>query len=341
MPSVTGSFVNDVSTFVSNYKTLCVMTLGLAIAAYSVGNLAGRAIAWISESIGTTKKTDVIAQDLLPKTAQAGSISTKTVSAKDQARDLLASINNKTDRSSAYGMSIPLLGAAYLGDEELYTELKGAMMENLGKSEKPTTKDAWLYGRILVASLKMEDDTAVNEIIDKMESALQNGENDCFAAWAWGYLAIYYDEENADEYPDICESMIKSINSLASQNEEKGKDNVAWAIVMALQSFSSAEGYDDEYAKAIDQLKTFYEKPTVLEALQTIPGEDFRAWAISLTLHAAKQIGDHSLVAELSPAIDKEIEKSPSDADKMLALVVKTDQLIFQLTDPQRLGKTT
>jgi|GEM_PF-2374129 len=62
MTSIKNSFYKDLDSFVNNNKALCILTLGLAIAVYSLGNLANRGVAWIIESIGTTKKTDIATQ---------------------------------------------------------------------------------------------------------------------------------------------------------------------------------------------------------------------------------------------------------------------------------------
>lgn len=59
------SFTEDVQNFVSNYKLLCVLTLGLAVVGYSLGNLAGRVVAWIRTPSGTTKKADEIARQIV------------------------------------------------------------------------------------------------------------------------------------------------------------------------------------------------------------------------------------------------------------------------------------
>jgi len=57
MTPVNKNFVDEVKHFVNNHVTLCVLTLGLAIPVYSIGNLLSRAVSWIKEALGTTKKT--------------------------------------------------------------------------------------------------------------------------------------------------------------------------------------------------------------------------------------------------------------------------------------------
>jgi hypothetical protein len=65
MHSIKSSFFTETSSFVNNHKLLCALTLGLAVALYAIGNLAGRAVSWISECCGTTKKTDSIGREVL------------------------------------------------------------------------------------------------------------------------------------------------------------------------------------------------------------------------------------------------------------------------------------
>ena len=55
-------FYSEVKSFVNSNKILCAVTLGLAVAVYALGNLAGRAVSRIAECAGTTKKTDTVAQ---------------------------------------------------------------------------------------------------------------------------------------------------------------------------------------------------------------------------------------------------------------------------------------
>lgn len=57
------SFCCDVKNFAENHKVLSILTLGLAIVAYSIGNLASRSVTWLSTCLGTTKKVNETAQE--------------------------------------------------------------------------------------------------------------------------------------------------------------------------------------------------------------------------------------------------------------------------------------
>lgn len=63
--SINLNFFTEVQSFISDHTTLCVLTLGLAIVGYSIGNLAGRAVVWFHECFGTAKKASDVAQKIL------------------------------------------------------------------------------------------------------------------------------------------------------------------------------------------------------------------------------------------------------------------------------------
>lgn len=65
MTSVKDGFFADTSSFVNNHKILCSLTLGVAVVVYAIGNLAGRAVSWISVCCGASKKIDTVARERL------------------------------------------------------------------------------------------------------------------------------------------------------------------------------------------------------------------------------------------------------------------------------------
>lgn len=58
-------FFNEVKSFVNNHKTLCALTLGLAIVGFSLGKLGGRAIVWLHQCFGVTEKTDEMGRQVI------------------------------------------------------------------------------------------------------------------------------------------------------------------------------------------------------------------------------------------------------------------------------------
>lgn len=258
-------------------------------------------------------------------------------SCKDDERikKLEHSVDVGTDLNSSYSISIPLLGAAYSNNRELYERWQEAMFTAFGiKSDLPTeaivekmkekpSENAWILGRLLVANLQMGDKESARKIAAVIEGLLlQQTSVDPFVVWAWGYLAIFYAQDKADEYPRVKEKMINCTNELIEMPGQKGKDNVHWAIVMELQSLAEMKD-QKSYEERLQKLQDFSEKSSMVEALETIPPGDFRAWATSLILHAAKKMKDRSLVYDLTKYLPTAMSKSPSDGDKMLALLIQ------------------
>ncbi|MEI8125300.1 MAG: hypothetical protein WCG42_06060 [Parachlamydiaceae bacterium] len=61
--SVNTNFIDSLGTFCNNNKTLCILTLGLAIVGFKLGTLGGRCVSWLSKVCGRTEKADSIAQE--------------------------------------------------------------------------------------------------------------------------------------------------------------------------------------------------------------------------------------------------------------------------------------
>ncbi len=249
-------------------------------------------------------------------------------------RELTETILKATNIAKPYEVSIPLLGASYLKDASLYRDMFIKIFAGfpadpaaeteclLGKLQGPgKTFNAWILGRILVATMQMKDDTAAAKTAAVIFGLLKTSEVDCFSAWAWGYLAIYCAEKMPAELEAVQKAMMDCTDALSKKPEEHGKDNVSWAIVMELQSIAIK---DDKaaYGARLAKLLEFTGTASVLAALRTIPKEDFRAWATALILSAARKIGDTALVDSLTAALPEEIAGSPSLGDQMLALAV-------------------
>lgn len=72
------SFRADVRTFIDNHPWISWGTGGIAIAIYSIGNLAGRAVRGIGEYFGVIKKVDTVAREQL-RTSSSSSSSTASL----------------------------------------------------------------------------------------------------------------------------------------------------------------------------------------------------------------------------------------------------------------------
>ena len=58
--NVKPSFSDEVKAFVQDHKTLCILTLGLAIVGFSIGKLAGRCVVWLRSCGGVAEKTNTV-----------------------------------------------------------------------------------------------------------------------------------------------------------------------------------------------------------------------------------------------------------------------------------------
>jgi hypothetical protein len=273
-----------------------------------------------------------------PATNSSHIVATKAVtSCKDvqEIQSLMSKVEKATDLGSAYSVSIPLLGATYLNDGKLYDKWEKAIFDAfkiskeepedsiVEKLQEKTSFNAWVLGRLLVANLRRGDKESAQKIASIMEKLLEKSSVDPFSAWARGYLAIYYANNKPQAYPLAKEKMLACTDALMQQPGEKGKDNVSWAIVMELQSLADV-GDRETCVARLQKFLDFTGTTSVVEALKTIPSEDFRAWATSLVLRAAKKIDDQDqlLVNALTDYLPQALAASPSDGDKMLALLV-------------------
>lgn len=230
--------------------------------------------------------------------------------------DLMQKVERETKLDSPYSISIPLLGAANLKNRPLYEKYQNAILHAFPSIE--TSEHAWILARLMIANLRMDDHDSAQKYASVIEQILQKSQVDPFSAWTWGYLAIYFAKVRKGDYHMIKAKMLNCTDALMQKLEEKGKDNVPWAIVMELQSLAEME--DVSYYQRLEKLKEFTGTGSVVQALETIPPNDFRAWAVSLVLSAAKKMNDHALVHDLTEYLPKAMDLSPSDADKMLAL---------------------
>lgn len=87
---------------------------------------------------------------------------------------------------------------------------------------------------------------------------------------------------------------------------------------MNLQSISMAKD-KSAWKKQLQEFQDFTNTHSIVDSLMAIPPQDFRAWAMSLVLLAAKRMGDQETYSQIIKVIGKEIATSPSKGDQMLA----------------------
>jgi hypothetical protein len=289
-------------------------------------------LAVLSTTAYFIKKNFFSTQSPSPASSNISSVAISSCASSKKIHDLIQNVETSTKLDSPYSITLPLLGAAYSHNRISYETWKQRLLNaySIDESQSSTViaqkletdgdQNAWILGRLLVASMLMNDDKTSHKIADVIQLLLKQSTSvNAFGAWAWGYLAIYYAQTQPAEFPAIKRQMLDYIQTLSQDPKEKGKDNVSWAIALALQSIDNKKEHD----QLMSDLITFTDSSSVVEALQKIPPEDFRAWAVSLTLEAAKKLkDDQTLIDDLSQELPKSIEGSPSDADKMLGLLI-------------------
>lgn len=243
-------------------------------------------------------------------------------------------VEKTTNVTSPYSVTIPLLAAAYMHDAPGFKKWREAIVRAFGINNEDSvesivetlqgkaSENAWILGRLLIANLRMEDLVSAQKIASVMEGLLEETLVDPFSSWAFGYLAIFYAQTKLSQYDSVKERMLGTIDELMLQPNEQGKDNVLWALVMALQSLAET-GDRTGYETCIQKMMRFSGTSSIVAALRSIPGEDFRAWATSLTLNAANEIHDVSRARDLTAYLPTAIMTSTSDGDKMLAQLVE------------------
>ena len=63
--SINTNFTDDLKRFINNNTGLCIFTLGLAAIVFSLGNLCGRCVAWLTPVSGQAKTIDSLYQQTL------------------------------------------------------------------------------------------------------------------------------------------------------------------------------------------------------------------------------------------------------------------------------------
>jgi hypothetical protein len=226
---------------------------------------------------------------------------------------------------SAYTFSIPLLGAALLGDTALYEEFREQMINALTRMERDTvaTYDpalaAWLWGRVLLASYHMND-TPTEQLADQqMERFLLTAsDQSAFSAWAYGYKAIYEGVYHAPTYPV---SLAKGRHIAQSLSDPSQEGDWLWAQVMLLSAtaFASDPG---SYAEIEQQVLTQTSTENLAAAFSKIAENDWRAWALALARFAtATLVPENLALHELTDAAEQSAAVSASEGNRLLSLL--------------------
>lgn len=232
----------------------------------------------------------------------------------------------KTAKDDAYLLSMPLLTSAILSDKEHYQKVLHDMTHAMQKN--PPEKNqysfyAWLYGRVLLASLHIDDGETIANTQKQLKTLLQNENTakDRFSAWALGYLATLNTHEYSRLRMDMREAgdllttyyfEIRDDKKSHTDKIQEARSDALWAWVMFLQA---AAIYDDYafYQYSLEQMKRISNESQVSLALakgllRTSASNDYPAWAMAMTRLAAVTIADQTLYAELEKPLLKSID---------------------------------
>lgn len=180
-----------------------------------------------------------------------------------------------------YELSMLILVAAAYGEQEVYTQVKAQMLQLLPMKQL-TSKQAWLLGRLVVASKMINDDESLPLQADLKRYLMpestglmpQRPPADFFTAWAWAYL-LFDDVTLYSEHRDQLGLQLAAIKS------HLDKSSLIWVKVMNLYAYAS----NDDQERFADAMLHFCDDTgaaTMEEAVALVPLEDYRLWLIQL-----------------------------------------------------------
>jgi hypothetical protein len=196
---------------------------------------------------------------------------------------------------SAYDLSIPLLIAAQLGNNQLYKSARDKIkwqMQSLAQDTKNDSLRAWLYGRIAMAADCMDDIAERDEAVKTLTTLLlwtPTIVHDHRKAWAFGYFASIDQTYllSAKNHTDVITQVFHGKN-----REGYTRSDICWAWVMFAQAAAKANN-KSMYDHAINQMMTMTHTKLIEDALDCgIPPADFKRWATSILYAAGSQMED-------------------------------------------------
>lgn len=245
-----------------------------------------------------------------------------------------------------YLLGMVLLASAQQGDKDPYESVLARMQGSLAKLSKEDDNlsyKTWRLGRMLLAADSYGDKATENKVLTELKDILGNSKTkqDCFSAWAWGYLANY----NKTEYEHAKKQMISSALALtetyqktkqslfADKTEMESKlnaeesnllqsdlSNALWAWVLNFQAAANAND-EEMYNYIRDQMKSITGQSTVGDALskgllRAAASNDYPAWALGIAQLAAATMKDKELFLELKKPLADSI-KGAKEASKL------------------------
>lgn len=254
-------------------------------------------------------------------------------------------MDNTQQEGRVYRLTIPVLCASQLGDTETFLSCRKEIEKCFGFEEshnlssdqwldksktwgEKTNENLWLLGRVLVAAKPLQNqfyyaqqlEQFLTEMLMPQQSTEpSSGELASKGAltpkvWALGYLASVKGKEN----PKIFEELSRQIDQLKKIDPSGETHYVKGAIVLHIAAAAKA-GNREVYEAQLQNLLKWTKMNNLEDAINTIPVENFRAWAFSMVGLAAGEIGDLDNLRALARPTEDAITESSDESDRLLA----------------------
>lgn len=230
------------------------------------------------------------------------------------------------DNTDGYQLSMGLLVAAYLGDEQSYYTARLKMQKAINEGSLPDWGKTngsygqfltWMNGRMLVAASIQNNEAQIKAKQAELKTALDpllheqptDSLGSACVAWGAGYYAYTLPENDA-----------KTIDAqIALYSDKLTGGNQIWGWIMLAQAAAHTNDVT-HYKKAVQGLGL--DQPGGVDALYNRfePG-DFRAWGFAALSIATREMKETTLFTALQGKMKDAIASSPKEADKMLATV--------------------
>jgi hypothetical protein len=231
--------------------------------------------------------------------------------------------------ANAYELSMPLIMAAYLGDDDLYASAYSKMQDEMDKNHFPSWVNdqnragikAWMYGRVLQSANMMGTAEQAQKAHLDLKSNLSD-ESTSFNAWAWGYLAaasdVDYQEsqrkmkieaENMVKQGDLCNALWACIMALPAAAKANDKETYQFSLNLIKQVIGASNNDDATFAQ-----KLYYKFPV----------NDYRAWGLGIMRLSAAMMGDEAMFSLLGEHVANAIKTTEAPLQ---------DQLLAQVND--------
>lgn len=231
--------------------------------------------------------------------------------------DGVASLNNAVDhliesaQQDTYQLSMLLIVSALLNSHDHYSKVL-VMLTTLLDDHKSTHQSnaylAWLYGRVVFAAKRMQDDIAATRASERLKTLLADTqEYDAFSCWAKGYLAGF----NLHEYESEKKSLRYACQAISAvyleTKAQADLSNAIWGWVMCITA-AAAAGDNSLYEDALSQIQKLTQQDSIPAALasaliRSSSTNDYPAWALAMLRAAAARHGDKQLYAELEQPV--------------------------------------